>query len=77
MNLIKKMDCFLFQAKMKAQKQLNEFLYDEKGDTNFISIMVLLGIGLALAGVFLGFKDQVLGWVDTNIGDFFSKSGGR
>lgn len=53
------------------------FLHDEKGDTNFISMLVILGIALALAGVFLGFKDQVLDWVDANIGDFFSKSGGR
>lgn len=73
MRLMAKVDCFLLKAKMKV----DSFLNDEKGDTNFISIMVLLGIGLALAGVFLGFKDQVLGWVDTNIGDFFSKSGGR
>lgn len=73
MKLMAKMDCFLLKAKMK----MDAFLTDEKGDTNFISIMVLLGIGLALAGVFLGYKDQVLGWVETNIGDFFSKKGGR
>lgn len=77
MNLIKKMDYFLFQAKMKAQKKINDFMIDEKGDTNFISIMVLLGIGLALAAVFLEFKDQVLQWVDTNVASFFGKSGGR
>ncbi len=53
------------------------FRQDEDGDTNFISVLVLLGIALALAGVFLGFKDQVLAWVDDNVGDFFSKSGGR
>lgn len=53
------------------------FWNDESGDTNFISMLVILGIALALAGVFLGFKDQVLDWVDANIGDFFSKSGGR
>lgn len=53
------------------------FLHDEEGDTNFISILVLLGIALALAGVFLTFKNQILSWVDQNIGDFFSQSGGR
>ena len=72
------------KAKMKAEKamavakkEMSTFIREENGDTNFISILVLLGIALALAGVFLVFKDQVLGWVDTNIGTFFSESGGR
>ncbi len=60
-----------------AKKEISAFIKEENGDTNFISILVLLGIALALAGVFLAFKDQVLGWVDTNIGSFFSESGGR
>lgn len=60
-----------------AKKEISSFIKNEDGDTNFISILVLLGIALALAGVFLAFKDQVLGWVDTNIGSFFSESGGR
>lgn len=76
MNFVKKMDYFLFQTKLKAQKKVNEFLYDEKGDTNFISIMVLLGIALALAAVFLNFKDQVIDWVNDNVGDFFGSNAG-
>jgi len=71
--MIKKMDAMYISAK----NRIYNFLNDEKGDTNFISILVLLGIALALAGVFLTFKDQVLGWVDSNIGDFFNKKGGR
>ncbi|MGM9603111.1 MAG: hypothetical protein ACI3W5_16185 [Faecousia sp.] len=74
MRLIRKMDYFLFQTKLKVEKKVNDFLYDEKGDTNFISIMVLLGIGLALAAVFLGLKDEILKWVDDNMGSFFGKS---
>lgn len=61
---------------VKAQCKIAAFKNNEKGDTNFISILVILGIVLALAGVFLGFKDQILGWTKTNIGDFFSKKGG-
>lgn len=57
---------------VKAQCKLSTFAHDERGDTNFISILVILGIALALAAVFLTFKDQVLDWVNTNIGDFFS-----
>ena len=73
MKLFYKVDMLLLQAKMK----LSSFLKEERGDTNFISILVLLGIALALASVFLTFKDQIIGWVDTNIGDFFNKKGGR
>ncbi len=67
----------IFTLKEKLKREINALLFNENGDTNFISILVLLGIALALAGVFLAFKDQVLGWVDQNIGDFFSKKGGR
>jgi len=73
MKLVDKMNAMLIKARIKAAT----FLKDERGDTNFISILVILGIALALAAVFLAFKDQIITWVDTNIGDFFSKSGGR
>ena len=62
---------------IKARNKMNAWRSNEKGDTNFISILVLLGIALALAGVFLVFKDRIITWVDTNIGDFFTKKGGR
>lgn len=54
------------------QAKLNEFIYDEDGDTNFISILVLLGIALALAGIFLSFQEEIMEWVNRNIGSFFS-----
>lgn len=72
MKFITKLDAFVIGAK----NRFNTFLNDESGDTNFISMLVLLGIALALAGVFLGFKDQILNWVNTNIGSFFSTSAG-
>lgn len=73
MGLVNKMDAFIIKMKFKIASSLE----NEKGDTNFISVLVLLGIALALAAIFLGFKDQILAWVDKNIGDFFTKSGGR
>lgn len=74
MKILETMDSLLINACFRW----NHFWDEERGDTNFISILVLLGIALALAGVFLGFKDQVLEWVDENIGDFFtSQKGGR
>lgn len=32
----------------------------ERGDTNFISIIIILGIVILLAAVFLGFKDTIV-----------------
>ncbi len=73
MKLKKKLDMFI----IKTRYDIYNFFNEERGDTNFISILVLLGIALALAGVFLVFKDQILEWVDRNIGTFFSQNGGR
>lgn len=73
MKINERLNAMLIDAKVKFEA----FKNNEEGDTNFISILVLLGIALALAGVFLAFKDQVIGWVDENIGDFFGKKGGR
>ncbi|MBR1529590.1 MAG: hypothetical protein IJ642_09880 [Oscillospiraceae bacterium] len=60
-----------------AQEQAKAFLNDEEGDTNFLSVIILLGIALALAAVFIGFKDQILGWFHTNADGFFSTSAGE
>ena len=73
MKINERLNALLVPAKIKW----DAFKNNEKGDTNFISILVLLGIALALAGVFLVFKNQIIDWVDTNIGSFFSESGGR
>jgi len=69
---------------MKIKEKMNKLavkatllIREERGDTNFVSILVLLGIALALAAVFLAYKDDVLGWVDTNIAPFFDMSGGK
>lgn len=42
----------------------------ERGDTNFISILIVLGIVILVAGVFIGFKDQIVGQVKTIVEGF-------
>lgn len=54
----------------KAIKVKN-FLDDEKGDTNFISILIILAIGLSVAYVFIGYKDKLLDWVNNTIPGVF------
>lgn len=45
---------------IKMACKLNNFLQEEEGDTNFISIIVILGIVLVLGALFVAFKDQII-----------------
>ena len=47
---------------LKAKNAWNGFAKDEKGDTNFISIIIILTIILGVAIVFIAFRKQVLDW---------------
>lgn len=45
-------------------------LSNERGDTNFISILIILGIVIILAGVFMAFKDQIVDQVQSIVDGF-------
>jgi hypothetical protein len=51
----------IYLAVLAASDKLRSFADDERGDTNFISIIVVLGIVLLVAGAFMLFKDQIIG----------------
>lgn len=55
---------------LKAMSGIRRVLREEKGDTNFISILIILGIVIILAGVFMGFKDQIVGMVQEKVDAF-------
>ncbi len=64
------------QAKIrKMAENVDDFIHDEEGDTNFLSIIVILGIALALAAVFIAFKDEILEWFHKNADGFLDTSG--
>ncbi len=50
----------LTKAFCKVQNEVYCATHDEQGDTNFISIIIILGIVILVAGVFVTFKDQIL-----------------
>lgn len=62
-KILDKIDSALLSAKLSAKK----FLTDEHGDTNFISIAIIMVVVIAVAVVFIGFKDQVIGWFGSAI----------
>jgi len=45
-------------------------LVDERGDTNFISILIILGLVILLATVFIGFKDDIVNQVESIVSGF-------
>ena len=58
---------------IKAMCRLHDMLDDEQGDTNFISVLIILGIVVVLAGVFMGFKDQIVKQVNDLMKNFVIK----
>lgn len=59
-------------ALIRAKLNLHSFLTEERGDTNFISIMIVLGIILAVAIAFILLKDQIMAVVDTKTAEFMA-----
>lgn len=55
---------------LKAMSGIRRALRNERGDTNFISILIILGIVIILAGVFIGFKDTIVNQVKEIIDGF-------
>ncbi|MCI9370890.1 MAG: hypothetical protein HFH65_11330 [Lachnospiraceae bacterium] len=45
---------------IKLTCKMNTLIEEEAGDTNFISIIVILGIVMVLVGIFAVFKDQII-----------------
>lgn len=55
---------------IKAVTNMELFIKKENGDTNFISILIILGIVILLAGVFMIFKDQIITMVTEIVDNF-------
>lgn len=61
---------YMIKAYSNLVTGVYSFMHDEDGDTNFISILIILGIVVVLAGVFLVFKDQILEMVSGKVDTF-------
>ena len=68
MNFI---DRKLLSAKLKVTNAVSNFIRKEDVDTNFISMLLIIGIVVVLAGLFLTLaKDTVLKGISDKIKDF-------
>lgn len=54
----------------KMYNGFNKVMKEEKGDTNFISILIILGIVIIVAGVFIVYKNRILDQVKTQVDNF-------
>ena len=68
MNII---DKALINVKVRLQKGLQDFVTTEDGDTNFVSMLLIIGIVVVLAGGFLTLaKTTVLDGITKKVTDF-------
>lgn len=56
-------------ALLRGKLAMDRFLTEERGDTNFVSIAIILVIVITVAIVFIALKDKVLGWLNDAIAD--------
>ena len=56
----------------RAKNALHKFIKKENGDTNFISIIIILAIVMVVAAIFIGFREQIVNWVQTTFSGAFN-----
>lgn len=56
---------------LKTKQMVTNFFYDEQGDVNIVSMIVLMGVAVALA---LIFKRQITGMINTLTGSVQQKA---
>lgn len=62
----------LHELEFKIYSGLYNLMKKEDGDTNFISIAIVLVIVLAVAIIFIGFKDEIMGVVEDKMEEFMN-----
>lgn len=67
---MKLLDKLYIKGMLKARAFAEKVFNDENGDTNFISIIIVLGIVLALVVVFRGYIASILGKISGSVDSF-------
>ena len=74
-KIINKLNDMLFKAycrTLAVAESAKETVSDESGDTNFLSIIIILAIVLVVAVIFIAFKDKIIGLVQDAWNSFFT-----
>lgn len=67
-----KIDTMLTKMYFSASEKLRNFKSSERGDTNFISMLLIIGIVVVLAGLFLTLGKSVMTSITTKITTFIN-----
>lgn len=79
-TLESKLNSLAWKAHFKAidlKERAKNLLKDENGDTNFLSIIIILAIVLVVAVVFIALKDKIIGVVESAWNKFASSFTGQ
>lgn len=70
------LDDMMIGASIRAGKAFDEFRENQDGDTNFISMLLVIGIVVVLATAFKGLADQTMAKISQNVKQFVDSLGG-
>ena len=65
-----KLNGMLIRMQMKANQAVEEFKDSERGDTNFVSMLLIIGVVVVLAGLFLTLGKEVMNEITNKVKDF-------
>lgn len=70
--MMNKINEMLIMLQIKAMCAIEDFKKEERGDTNFISMMIIIGIVVVLAGLFLTMGRSVMTSITQKVTDFIN-----
>lgn len=70
---MKTLDNLYWRVKFGLMNWVEDFLTDEEGDTNMVSMIVLIVIVIALAAIFKDGLEQAIKDVFSKLSDFINK----
>lgn len=69
---MKKIKDMMTKMQIKAFCAVQNFKNSERGDTNFVSMLIIIGIVVVLAGLFLTLGKDVVTSISQKVKDFIS-----
>lgn len=69
---MKKIKEMLAKMQVKAFCAISDFKNSERGDTNFVSMLIIIGIVVVLAGLFLTLGKNVVSQISQKVMNFIN-----
>lgn len=69
---MRKLNEYITKMQIKAICAISEFKNSERGDTNFISMLLIIGIVVVLAGLFLTLGKDVMETIKGKVMEFLN-----